>query len=110
MLNIADPDAPSALDIARAVAAHLKHDWVEVPLGEDAPTGLGRTAWDAIPPRVLDLSAATALGYRAVGSYAETIGEEIDWLVAEHPSLDLTDFAAQFDYAREDAYLATHLP
>ncbi len=31
ILNAADPDAPSALDMSRAIAAHLGHTWEEVP-------------------------------------------------------------------------------
>jgi nucleoside-diphosphate-sugar epimerase len=105
VLNIGDPDAPSALEISRAVASHLRHEWREVLLGEDAPAGLGRTAWDAIPPRVLDLSAALALGYRPAGTYAELVAEELDWLVANCGALDLSEFDDRFDYAAEDAFL-----
>ena len=50
--------------------------------------------------------AALALGYRPAGTYAETVGEELDWLVREHAKLDLTDFDDAFDYAAEDRYLA----
>jgi nucleoside-diphosphate-sugar epimerase len=107
ILNIADPDAPSALEISRTIAAHLGHTWREVLLDEGAPTGLGRTYWDAVPPRVLDLSAALALGYSPAGTYAETVGEELDWLVREHATLDLIDFEDAFDYAAEDAWLAS---
>ncbi|MDT7683741.1 MAG: hypothetical protein QOG57_4051, partial [Pseudonocardiales bacterium] len=35
ILNCADPDAPSALEISRVVARHLGHDWTEVPLAPD---------------------------------------------------------------------------
>ncbi|HEX4058248.1 MAG TPA: NAD(P)H-binding protein [Galbitalea sp.] len=107
ILNIADPDAPTALEIARTMAAHLGHSWREVLLDDSAPAGLGRTHWDAVPPRVLDLSAALALGYTPAGTYAETVGAEIDWLVREHDTLDLSDFDDAFDYAAEDEYLAS---
>jgi nucleoside-diphosphate-sugar epimerase len=105
ILNIADPDAPSALEISRAVAAHLGHSWREVLLGGDAPVGLGSTLWDATPPRILDTSAALALGYRPAGSYAQTVRAEIDWLVAD-TSLDFSEFDDAFDYAAEDAFLS----
>jgi nucleoside-diphosphate-sugar epimerase len=105
VLNIADPDAPTAREIARTIAAHLGYEWREILLDDDAPAGLGRTYWDAVPPRVLDLSAALELGYRPAGTYAETVGDEIDWLVREHGSLDLSEFDDAFDYAAEDAYL-----
>jgi nucleoside-diphosphate-sugar epimerase len=106
ILNIADPDAPSALEIARTIARHLGHTWREFLLDDSAPAGLGRTYWDAIPPRVLDLSAALALGYEPAGTYAETVVHELDWLVRDHGSLDLSEFDDAFDYAAEDAWLA----
>ena len=99
ILNSADPDAPNALEISRAVARHLGHEWEEV-LVDDA--SLGAHPWDKRPPFVLDTSAATALGYEPVGDYAATVAEEIDWLVAERPALD-EEFAGAFDYAAEDA-------
>ena len=114
ILNSADPDAPSALEIARTVAAHLGHTWREVLLSSDAD-GLGRTPWDSVPSIVLDTSAATALGYYPAGSYAKTVSEEIDWLrsAAREPSLawavpGANDpfFAPLLDYAAEDRYLA----
>ena len=42
ILNAADPDAPSALDMSRAIAAHLGHTWEEILLGrEDGQAGEG---------------------------------------------------------------------
>ena len=65
------------------IAAHLGHTWEEVLL-EDTVIGglLGRSPWDAVPPIILDTSAAAVFGYRPVGDYATTVAEEIDWLVA----------------------------
>jgi nucleoside-diphosphate-sugar epimerase len=87
ILNAADPDAPSAREIARIVAAHFGHEWREVLLEPDDPRALadpalGSTPWDAHPPIVLDTTAADALGHRAVGDYATTVGSELDWLAA----------------------------
>jgi nucleoside-diphosphate-sugar epimerase len=106
ILNCADPDAPSALEISRVVARHLGHDWTEVPLAPDVDSGLGRHPWDKLPPMVLDLTAATDLGHRPVGDYASTVRTEIDWLVAAPPNPDDAFFAGLFDYAAEDNYLA----
>jgi nucleoside-diphosphate-sugar epimerase len=105
ILNAADPDAPTALDIARIVASHLGHDWEEVLLGDDAPAQLGAHPWDARPPIVLDLSAAFALGWTPAGTYSETVREELDWLVAERPDLH-DELGGYLDYAAEDAWLA----
>lgn len=122
VLNSADPDAPDGLAIARAVAAQLGHEWEEVLLADNAPGRLGDHPWHTWPPFVLDTSASEASGYRPVGSYAETVAAELDWLVAHAsssgsasggastPGPDLHDafFDRFFDYAEEDAWLASH--
>jgi nucleoside-diphosphate-sugar epimerase len=108
VLNAADPDAPSAREIARTVARHLGHDWDEVLLGGDAGEGLGATPWDTPHPVVLDTTAALALGYVPAGDYAATVAEELDWLISD-PSNAPTDddefFAPFLDYAAEDRHL-----
>ncbi|MET9291043.1 NAD(P)H-binding protein [Streptomyces sp. NPDC003077] len=115
ILNCADPDAPSALEISRTVAGHLGHSWREVLLDATAPEWLGRTPWDAPHPVVLDMSAAHDLGYRPAGSYARTVAAELDWLLRAArtgdpagilPAADDPSFAPFLDYAAEDAYLA----
>lgn len=79
ILNAADPDAPSALEISRAVARHMGHSWEEILVSDDSA---GRTPWDTIPPVVLDMTAAGDLGYVPAGDYAATVGAELDWLAA----------------------------
>lgn len=109
VLNSADPDAPSALEISRIVAAHLGHQWREVLLDEHAPAGLGRHPWDRVPAIRLDTSAARRLGYRPAGDYAATVTAELDWLVSTTglpPGFDHDYFAPMLDYAAEDGYLA----
>ena len=115
ILNSADPDAPSGLEIARAVASHLGHRWEEVLLDDDADPALGRHPWDAHSPIVLDTTAAHRLGYAPAGSYAELVVEEVVWLVAaahgcagsdRPPSDDDPFFTALLDYATEDRFLA----
>jgi nucleoside-diphosphate-sugar epimerase len=110
ILNSADPDAPSALEISRTVAAHLGHRWREVLLDEHAPADLGLHPWHRIPPIRLDMSAARHLGYRPAGDYATTVATELDWLTSATrlpPGFDHDYFAPMLDYAAEDAYLAT---
>jgi nucleoside-diphosphate-sugar epimerase len=118
VLNSADPDAPSAREIAQTIAAHLGHDWNEVLLDADSTAigrDLGRTPWDSPHPVILDTTAALDLGYKPVGDYAATVAEEIDWLVETYragdpenllPGADDRFFGPFFDYAAEDAYLA----
>jgi nucleoside-diphosphate-sugar epimerase len=95
ILNCADPDTPTGLEISRTIAHHLGHDWDEVLVDGDE---VGRHPWDAVPPVVLDMAAATELGYTPAGDYATTVADEIDWLVAEPPAI-------VFDYEAEDRYL-----
>ena len=115
ILNSADPDTPSAAEIARIVAARLGHAWEEVLLDSTAPEGLGQTPWDVRHPIVLDTSAAERLGYTPAGDYASTAAAEVDWLVEAArgragadavPAADDPFFAPMCDYTTEDAYLA----
>ena len=133
ILNAADPDAPSALDMSRTIAAHLGHTWEEILLGredrEDGGNGgnggnggvppghatLGRHPWDAPHPIVLDMTAAAALGYTPAGDYATTVAAEVDWLTAAARGGDDADlipgpaddyFAPLLDYPAEDRWLA----
>lgn len=115
VLNVADPDAPSARQIAGIIAQQLGHTWREVLLDDSAPEGLGRTPWDAAYPVVLDMSAALALGYKPVGDYAATVAASIEWLCDAYrsgdpdgqlPSPQDPYFESFFDYGAEDAYLA----
>ncbi|HEY2794296.1 MAG TPA: NAD-dependent epimerase/dehydratase family protein [Micromonosporaceae bacterium] len=111
ILNSADPDAPDGLAISRCVAAHLGHVWEEVFVDDS----LGEHPWNTLPPFRLDTSAAERLGFVPVGTYAETVAAELDWLVAAAragdpdgilPPADDAYFQQFFDYAREDAWLA----
>ena len=118
ILNGADPDAPSALEISRAIARILDREWDEVLLEGDAIGTVGKHPWDVPYPIVLDMTAAIGLGYRPVGTFEETVRAEVEWLVplvsagalpVELPSgLDESFFESLFDYAAEDRYLAGH--
>lgn len=125
ILNIADPDAPSALQISRTIARRLGHVWDEVLLdngcdgaegcdvADDPDRALGSHPWDRPFPIVLDMTAATDLGYVPVGDFAATVADEIDWLVAAFRGGDKENvlpvpgdefFAQYFDYAAEDRH------
>ena len=108
ILNSADPDAPSALEIARVVSGHLNHQWEEVLL-DRAGDGLGSHPWETPFPIILDTGAALAIGYEPVGAYRDTVTAEIDWLVNEpsrRPAVDDPFFASFLDYQAEDRHLA----
>jgi nucleoside-diphosphate-sugar epimerase len=115
ILNSADPDAPSALEIARTIARQLDHTWEEVLLDDGVDEGVGRHPWNTEQAIVLDTSAAAELGYTPAGDYAATVAAEVDWLVSAAcgdgeawavPASDDPFFAPLFDYAAEDRYLA----
>ena len=109
ILNSADPDAPTGLDIARTIADYLGHQWEEILLAAADNPGLGTHPWNFTPPLMLDTRGSTALGYQPVGSYAQTITAEIDWLLANpanQPGPTDPSFDRLTDYALEDAYLA----
>jgi nucleoside-diphosphate-sugar epimerase len=109
ILNSADPDAPSALEIARTVASILRHEWEEILFDDDVISVLGKTPWNAVPPIILDTAASLALGYTPVGTFAETVRAEIEWMADADPALMPADddpfFSPYFDYANEDLYL-----
>ena len=103
IVNSGDPDPPNGPGIARAIAAYLDHQWEEILLA--GPHELGDHPWNLVPPVRLDLSASEALGYRPVGTFAETIGAEIDWLLGrgnDRPWQDDPYFDRFFPYADED--------
>jgi nucleoside-diphosphate-sugar epimerase len=115
VLNCGDPDPPNGLQIARTVADHLGHSWKEILLEGDPLPPLGAHPWNAADPIVLDMSAATALGYRPAGSYAETVVEELDWLVDKArihgvdgviESDEKAFFCRFLDYELEDRHLS----
>jgi nucleoside-diphosphate-sugar epimerase len=115
VLNSADPDAPSGRRIARAIARHLDYQWEEVLLDEAESAGaLGRHPWDSVPPIILDMTAASELGYVPAGDYATTVRDQVDWLVsAARADGDLVRswmsdgfFDPLLDYTAEDRYLA----
>jgi len=117
ILNSADPDAPSALEIARTVARQLDHTWDEILLDDDADDDLGLHPWDAPHPIVLDLTAAADLGYTPAGDYATTVAAEVEWLVGAAaggdgaswlPGPDDAFFGPLLDTAAEDRYLSNH--
>ncbi|MDI5969245.1 NAD(P)H-binding protein [Streptomyces sp. SL13] len=118
ILNCADPDAPTGLDVVRLVAARLGHRWREVLLDGDHD-GLGHHPWNTPYPLRLDMSAAEALGYVPAGDYAALAGAAIDRLAAAArpgaaghvlPGADEEYFAPLLDYAAEDRYLAGRTP
>jgi nucleoside-diphosphate-sugar epimerase len=114
ILNVADGQAPSVLEIVRTIAGHLDHRFDEVLLDEDAPAFVGTTPWSSPSPFVLDTTAARALGWEPP-SFATAVVPELDWLVetahtvpadGDVPWADDPFWERMFDYGPEDAALA----
>lgn len=102
VLNSGDPDPPSVLEIERAIARILDHEFDEVLV--DGRPEAARNPWAVEHPFVLDLAAAEReLGYRPVAAYPEAVEETVAWLLAARPPLD-EYMATFFDYAAEDAF------
>jgi nucleoside-diphosphate-sugar epimerase len=115
VLNAGDPEPPTLLEIERAVARLMEHEWAEVLI--DAPAGgVGETVWSAPRPVVLEMTEAEfEVGYRPVTTYERALPETVTWLVDATRGRDWREvmpraaeyMAGSFDYAAEDAYLDT---
>jgi nucleoside-diphosphate-sugar epimerase len=113
VLNAGDPEPPTVLEISRAVASNLGHEWAEVLI--DEPAGdVGNTVWSTPHPVVLDMTDAEfEVGYRPVTTYAQALPETIEWLVEATRDRDWREVLPQsaeimrsaFDYAAEDAFV-----
>jgi nucleoside-diphosphate-sugar epimerase len=110
VLNAGDPTAPTVLEISRAIASTLGHEWAEVLIDEPVD-GVGDTVWSTRHPIVLDMTEAEfELGYRPVTTYERAVPETVRWLVEatkDRPWEELMPRAAElmqgsFGYAAED--------
>jgi len=113
VLNVADPDRPTAADIALAVAdaCGSRLDIVELPHG--APPEMGSNPWANWPPFFLDTSASRALRDYHPVPYPSAVGEQVRWLLsldaASRKSLNADPyFTGLFDYDLDDQALAVY--
>ena len=78
IVNVADPDTPTAEEIVGAIAAELS--WSgridHVPSGSER----GRHPW--LTPMTLDMASACELGYQPVGNGIDLIAEEVQWVLS----------------------------
>jgi nucleoside-diphosphate-sugar epimerase len=117
VLNCGDPDPPTLLEIARAVASAMEHEWDEALLPGEPKGVVGRTPW-SVPdshPFVVDMSAAERdVGYRPVTDYRSGVRAACEWLLEATRGKDWRDvlpsharyYGELFDYAAEDAYFS----
>ncbi|MFB7586206.1 NAD-dependent epimerase/dehydratase family protein [Streptomyces sp. NPDC056169] len=116
VLNGGDPEAPTVAEIGAAIDAVMGVS-SETVLMDGEPDGtVGATPWTAPHPIVYDMTAAEReLGYRPVVSYVETLPETVAWLTAHLGDREwreaftgLAKYGVDlFDYAAEDAWLAS---
>ncbi|MDX6400622.1 MAG: hypothetical protein QOF27_1228 [Gaiellaceae bacterium] len=112
--NCGDPDPPTVIEIARAIAAAAGHSFEEVLLPEPVVRGeLGQTPWSTPKPVVVDMvKAEVELGYRPVLSWADALPRQVEWLIEVTRDRDWREVLTrganylQFDYAAEDDFLA----
>jgi nucleoside-diphosphate-sugar epimerase len=117
VLNAGDPGPPTLLEISRAIAAALDHEWTEVLLPTlEEPC---ETPWSGPRPVVLDMTEAEfEVGYRAVTTYERAVVPVCKWLVEatrDRPWQEAIPRATEhmqnsFDYEAEDELLRTLAP
>jgi nucleoside-diphosphate-sugar epimerase len=114
VLNAADPDCPTVLDIATYVASAMNHDWRIILLPAGQSTGAaGDTPWTTEHPIVLDTSRAISTGYIPASTYSDAVPALVQAAIAEVGQNDWRDIypalaaypADQFDYPAEDRLL-----
>jgi nucleoside-diphosphate-sugar epimerase len=80
VLNSADPDTPSAVRVVGRIAELV--GWTgRLELLEAEHGARGRHPWQSVHPIVLDSAAASAMGYRPVGTGLDLLAREVDWLL-----------------------------
>lgn len=76
ILNAADPDTPSALQIVQAISAQLA--WSGTIELVPNTSNRGRHPWRT--PMTLDTTAAQELGYHPVGNGLDLLADEVEWV------------------------------
>jgi nucleoside-diphosphate-sugar epimerase len=114
VVNGADPEAPTVLEISRHIGRALDHEWAQVLFDGPPRDGVGDHPWGVARPFVLDMAEAEfEVGYRPVTTYARAVAETCEWLVSATSGRDWREvltgaanlYADQFDYEREDAFV-----
>jgi nucleoside-diphosphate-sugar epimerase len=117
--NCGDPDPPRVLDIARAIAEAMNHDWAEILVERPGPwrrekEPIGETPWSALTPLVADMTEAELdLRYKPVTTYPQAVRATCEWLVEATRGRDWREvltgsaeyMADSFDYEAEDAFV-----
>ena len=114
VLNSGDPEAPTVLEISRAISAALNHERAEVLLaGPPRDEVVGDSPWGVPGSFVLDMTEAEfEVGYRPITTYEKAVPETCEWLIEATRGREwrealpvLAGHGELFDYEAEDAYL-----
>jgi nucleoside-diphosphate-sugar epimerase len=114
VLNCGDPDPPTVLEIGRAIASSLDHEFVEALIPGPPEDLLGDHPWATPRPFILDMNEAEiALGYRPITRYERAVAETCRWLVDRTRGRDWVEvfskadqfYGKLFDYEAEDRFL-----
>jgi nucleoside-diphosphate-sugar epimerase len=117
--NCGDPEPPTVLEIARAIATALGHEWAEILVDRPADRKpgewvVGGTPWSVPRPLVGDMTAAELdLRYRAVTTYPKAVKATCEWLVEATRGKNWPEvlpgtaeyMSDAFDYEAEDALI-----
>lgn len=105
--NVADPQALTAAEIARTLAAAMGRE-LRILDASTVPAPIGLTPWSTPHPVRLSLAAALATGWAGPPAYAETLPAYMDYLLAHAQDWKSAFPVFQryghdpFDYAAED--------
>lgn len=108
--NCGDPDPPTLLEIARAVAEQTGHRPTEILLAGGFGRGeLGATPWSVPKPLLIDMGKAEReLGYEPATTWAQALPRQVGWLIEATRDRDWAEVLPRgaqylrFDYEAED--------
>jgi nucleoside-diphosphate-sugar epimerase len=116
VLNCADPEAPTALQIGRTIARISGHEPAEILLEGAPKDSVGAHPWATPKPLVLDTTEAEiTVGWRPVARYERAVEATYEWLVETTTGRDWREalpgaaavYGDLFDYAAEDAVVSS---
>lgn len=112
VLNAADPQASSVIEIGRTIAGFYGAAPEFVLMDGGPKDAVGATPWSVRRPMIADMSRAEALGYRPVATYAQAAAaacRSAEAMAAAGVAF-VPYLQAMFDYAAEDAFLGGGRP
>lgn len=114
ILNIADPVAPTVLEIGSLIAESMgwSGEFVQLDIGDPRlGSPVGWTPWSVPAPFTVKTEAARLIGYKPATDYAKAVPQICEWLRGQDREEWRERFrilAAYtiplFDYAAEDAF------